>query len=101
MFIYPFLVLAKRFPKGVKTTWYKRTLVEEFAPYVQTDGLITKISRFNDMDCSVDQLNIIEEIYANRHDCMNKIMRDINTGMVCEYFTEGRDDAVKSKDYFV
>lgn len=88
-------MVATRFPKGIKKTWYKRTLVEEYAPYVQVDGLVTRVSRFYDMECTEEQLYVIEEIYANRHDCMNKIIRDVKTGMVHEHFMEGRDDACK------
>lgn len=90
--------MARRYPGGTKKTWYKRTLVEEFAPYVQTDGLVTRISRFNDLECSVEELISIEEIYENRHDNMTKKVRDCTTGMITEYFKVGREDAAKSKN---
>lgn len=73
---------------------YKRTKVEEFAEYVQYDGLVTKISRFDDMECEGDT-STIEEIYKNRQDCLDKILRDCETQKVTEYFRSGREDGMK------
>lgn len=89
------VVVQTRFPNGVRSTCYKRTLVEEFAPYVQDDGLVVRVCRFHDLECSPDQLYIIEERYENRHDHLIKIVEQIATGLTTEYFSRGREDATK------
>lgn len=90
-----FSVLKNRYPKGKRETKYKRTVVEEYAPYVMQDGLIRKIHRHDDLECG-DPPSTIEEYYENRSDFMTKIVRECITGMVVECFKRGRDDAVKS-----
>lgn len=87
--------MQTRFPNGIRSTNYKRTLVEEFAPYVQDDGLVARICRFHDLDCSPDLLYIVEERYENRQDCLIKIVEEISTGLITEYFSRGREDAAK------
>lgn len=106
------LVLAKKFPEGERKTWYKRCLLEEYAPYVLPDGLVARICRFHDMECTPGNLYKVEEIYENRHDHLVRLIYDIDSGLVIEYFTEGRDDSahgiyafyiqnVKIKIYFI
>lgn len=87
-------VLKKKFADGCRKTQFKRTLVEEYAPYVQEDGLIVKITRCKDFECT--QPLIIEERYENRQDKLTKIIWDITTDIVTEYFGSGREDAVLS-----
>lgn len=91
------VVLKNRFPEGKRETRYKRTLVEEYAPYAMADGLVIKIHRHEDLECG-DSPVLIEEYFENRHDLMTKIVRECSTGKVVEYFERGRDDAVKSKN---
>lgn len=92
-----FAVLANRFPSGKRQAWYKRTHIEEFAHYVQEDGLMSRISRFNDFDCTFDELYQIEEHYEHRQDCLVKIIYNLPEKEVTEFFKRGREDAVKSK----
>lgn len=91
----PHDVLKNRYPQGKRETKYKRTVVEEFAPYIMPDGLITKIHRHDDLEC-MDNAMVIEEYYENRRDLMTKTVRDCFNGTITEYFERGRDDAVKS-----
>lgn len=74
------------------STWYKKTLVEEYAPYIQYDGLVTKIMRFKDFFCT--ECVIVEQIYENRQDKLRKIVYDLKSDIVKEYFGPGREDAV-------
>lgn len=71
--------------------------MEEFAPYVQTDGLVSRISRFTDLECSMEELICIEELYENRNDNMIKKVKDCKSGIITEYFKVGREDAAKCK----
>ncbi|CAH0551832.1 unnamed protein product [Brassicogethes aeneus] len=86
----PHEALATRFPNGSKTSHYKRTIVEEFAPYVMSDGLVTRIASYKDFDCTV--LVKIEERYKNRSDKLYKNVYDLETNIVEDYFHPGRED---------
>lgn len=94
MYSYP--VLSNKFPGGKKITQYRRTIVEEYAEYVLDDGLIRRIKRYTDFFCSPNQLYAIEEHYENRKDAMIKVIRNLGTGEITEYFRCGREDQVKS-----
>ncbi|RZC40202.1 hypothetical protein BDFB_010555, partial [Asbolus verrucosus] len=93
----PHKMLKQKYPDGMSKTWYKRTLVEEYAPYVQYDGLVTKITRFKDFNCT--QCTTIEDIFQNRQDKMKKIVYDVETDIVTEFFGPGREDAVIRHSY--
>ncbi|KAF2899788.1 hypothetical protein ILUMI_06398, partial [Ignelater luminosus] len=95
----PHSILKQRFPQGVKKTWYKRTMTEQFAPYVQEDGLVTRICRYNDLECTPSELHTIEERFENRTDSLVKTISDIDTGDITEYFERGREDGVKKHSY--
>lgn len=90
-------VLADKFPGGKKFTRYNKTEVEEFAEYVQEDGLVTRVARYRDFFCSPEQRYAVEEHYANRLDMLHKVIRNLETGEVTEYYENGRDDQAKSK----
>lgn len=89
------LAFKRRFPNGVQTTFYRRTCVEQFAPYVSFDGLVTKITRYKNFDCTEAQT--IEEIYENRADQQIRHTYDIETGIRTDFFNSGREDNVISK----
>lgn len=72
-------------------------MVEEYAPYVQYDGLVTKITRYKDFDCTICEF--VEERYENRQFKMVKVIHDVATDFVTEYFGPGREDAVIGKFY--
>lgn len=91
----PHNVLTEKYPDGISKTWYKKTLVEEYAPYVQYDGLVTKITRYSNFDCT-DCIKI-EDIYENRQDHLIKIVYDAKSNLINEYFERGREDAVIGK----
>lgn len=91
----PHNVLAEKYPDGMIKTWYKKTLVEEYAPYVNYDGLVTKITRYADFDCT--DCTRIEHVYKNRQDYLVKIIYNTKNNQVTEYFENGRDDAVIGK----
>lgn len=88
-------MLKRRFPAGSKTTFYKRTCVEEFAQYVSDDGLVTKITRYEDFGCII--VRCIEEIYENRGDKLFRRTNDIENKVITDYFHPGREDNVISK----
>lgn len=79
-------------------TKYKRTVVEDYAPYIQEDGLVRRICRHEDLECLEPPLSI-EEQYENRRDHMHRTFQDCTTRTVTEYFRRGREDAVKSNGW--
>ncbi|XP_030764668.1 dynein regulatory complex subunit 7 [Sitophilus oryzae] len=94
----PSEVLKRRFPDGSRVTQYKRTIVEEYAPYILDDGMVQKISRFQDFDCTV--IESVEEKYENRHDKLNRSFFDAKTNQITEYFNPGREDSVIKHIYY-
>ncbi|XP_045466856.1 dynein regulatory complex subunit 7 isoform X1 [Harmonia axyridis] len=94
----PHDVLASRYPKGVKKTWYKRTLVQSYAPYLQEDGLVNKITRYKDFDCTIPTTT--EDTYENRQDKKYKEVANLESGRVEEFFKPGREDCVIKHTYF-
>ncbi|KAF7280698.1 hypothetical protein GWI33_005555 [Rhynchophorus ferrugineus] len=91
-------VLKRRFPEGSKVTQYKRTLVEEYAPYVLDDGLVQKITRYTDFNCTI--VESVEEKYENRHDKLIRTIFDTKTNRMTEYFCPGREDSVVKHIYY-
>lgn len=43
--------LESRWPRGEKETRYRKAKLEEFAPYVRSDGLVTRLTTYKDPDC--------------------------------------------------
>lgn len=90
-FLFHLLEFEKRFPNGIKIVLYKKTKVEFYAPYIQTDGLIQRITTYdNDMN-PID----IYENYKNRSDNLKESRRNMIDGTVIDYYTRGRVDQCK------
>ncbi|XP_033347951.1 dynein regulatory complex subunit 7-like isoform X1 [Bombus vosnesenskii] len=89
----------KRFPNGTKTILYKKTKVELFAPYLQLDGVVQRITIYNDYDYTTPIE--IYETYANRSDNLVESRRNINDNTVIDYYRRGRADQCKEHRYFV
>lgn len=87
--------MKRRFPEGAKTTFYKRTCIERFAPYISDDGLVTRITRYKDFGCT--DIKYIEEMYENRGDKQFRRINDVENAVVIDYFNDGRDDSITSK----
>lgn len=87
-------VLKARYPIGKKETHYNRTFVEQFSPYVQTDGLVLRINNFEDMECTIGPIDM-EERYENRRDHLVKIKTNFENNWIEEHFERGREDGVK------
>ncbi|XP_017757421.1 PREDICTED: dynein regulatory complex subunit 7-like [Eufriesea mexicana] len=89
----------KRFPNGTKTILYKKTKVELYAPYLQIDGLVQKITTYDDYD----YMNAIEiyENYANRSDYLVESRKNMNNDTIVDYYARGRADQCKEHRYFI
>ncbi|XP_054011422.1 dynein regulatory complex subunit 7-like [Hylaeus anthracinus] len=87
----------KRYPNGRKTIFYKKSKVELYAPYIQTDGLVQRITLFDDYHyvSSVE----IQETYANRSDNLVESKRNLIDESVVDCYERGRPDQCKEHQY--
>lgn len=61
------------------------------------DGLVSRVKRYKDLECTESELICTEEHYKNRADKLCKIAIESESGCINEYFEKGREDCVKSK----
>jgi len=85
---------ANLYPSGVKTTIYKKTKVERFAPYNQPDGLIRRIRKYQDYD-RILPIKIIS-YYAHRLDNLVLRRRFPFEHKIIEDFVPGRSEKDKN-----
>lgn len=86
---------ANLYPRGFKLTIYKKTKVEQFAPYNQPDGLIRRIKIFQDYERTMP-INIIS-YYKHRIDNLILRRRFPFEHKIIEFFAPGRSE--KDKNY--
>jgi hypothetical protein len=86
-------VYKNRFPNGSKTVLYKKTKLEKFAPYVQEDGLVTRITTYTDYDWTHPEF--VHEYYSNRVDCLLEARRNLLNMCTLQIFKRGRNDCLK------
>ncbi|XP_071453633.1 dynein regulatory complex subunit 7 isoform X2 [Hetaerina americana] len=83
----------KRYPGGTKTIFYKKAKMENFSPYHQSDGLMTRVTTYENYDWTDPEW--VYEYYSNRMDKLFYRKQNIKTESIIESFQEGRDDALK------
>ncbi|XP_076666325.1 dynein regulatory complex subunit 7-like isoform X2 [Andrena cerasifolii] len=88
----------KRYLNGTKTLFYKKTKVEIYAPYVQTDGLVQSITVYDDYDYTT--IIKVYETYANRSDCLVECRKHLSEDLIVDYYERGRQDRCKEHRYF-
>ncbi|GFR82652.1 dynein regulatory complex subunit 7-like [Elysia marginata] len=86
-----------RCPQGKKTKLYKRAKLEKFAHYLLDDGLISRLSVFDDKELT--DLQVVKEYYEHRSDKLNMRVHNHRTGWVTEHFQPGRSKNVKEHCY--
>ncbi|XP_015117619.1 dynein regulatory complex subunit 7 [Diachasma alloeum] len=91
------LDFERRYPNGRKVIFFKKTKAEFFAPYVQMDGLTSKITEFDDYEYQ-SPVKILEE-YQNRGDKLIESTKDLISGSVSDSYERGRPDACKEHRY--
>lgn len=94
--VYKYLIFAayeNRFPEGSKTVLYKKSKLEKFAPYVQEDGLVTRITAYADYDWIRPEF--VYEYYSNRVDCLLEVRRNLISNCTVEVFKRGRGDCLR------
>uniref|UniRef100_W5KQ75 Dynein regulatory complex subunit 7 n=1 Tax=Astyanax mexicanus TaxID=7994 RepID=W5KQ75_ASTMX len=89
--------MESRYPGGTKLIQYRQATVEKFAPYLMKDGLITRLTTYNDLDCT--HPNTVTEWYKDRHDHLDERELEKATGLTTEHFRPGRSYALKCHRY--
>ncbi|XP_076284275.1 dynein regulatory complex subunit 7 isoform X2 [Lasioglossum baleicum] len=88
----------RRYPKGMKTMFYKKTKDELYTPYLQVDGLIQRITKYSDN--SYQNAIDIQEIYTNRSDNLVECRRNLTNDSAIDFYQRGRPDQCKEHRYF-
>ncbi|XP_014610461.1 PREDICTED: dynein regulatory complex subunit 7 isoform X2 [Polistes canadensis] len=89
----------RRYPQAHKTKFYKKVKVDLYSPYVQLDGLIEKITIYDDYEYTVP-IEIYEK-YTNRNDQLVQSQRNLNTNYVTDFYKRGRVDACKEHCFYM
>nr|XP_008120536.2 PREDICTED: dynein regulatory complex subunit 7 [Anolis carolinensis] len=86
-----------RCPQGKKVIQYKNAKLETWSPYLNANGLVTRLTVYEDLDCT--KILEIKEWYKNREDMLN--MRELNkrTDWITEYFLPGHAHGLKAHVY--
>ncbi|XP_011352287.1 dynein regulatory complex subunit 7 [Ooceraea biroi] len=90
--------LERRYPGGGKTIFYKKAKVELYAPYVQPDGLIQRVTVYEDYEYTTPVESY--EKYLNRSDGLTETKRNFDTDTITDLFeVQGRSDHCKAHRY--
>ncbi|XP_024935965.1 dynein regulatory complex subunit 7 isoform X1 [Cephus cinctus] len=92
------LDFERRFPNGRKCMFYKKTKVELYAPYVQMDGLIQRVTLYDDYEY-MNPISIFEK-FSQRADYLIESKKELDTDLVVDSYKRGRPDACKEHRYF-
>ncbi|XP_054465855.1 dynein regulatory complex subunit 7 [Anoplopoma fimbria] len=80
--------LETRWPGGQKVTHYSKAKLEEFAPYLKSDGLVQRLTTYKDLDCSEEVL--VKEWYQNRDDYLEQREVNMDNNITTEHFKHGK-----------
>ncbi|XP_060741330.1 dynein regulatory complex subunit 7 [Tachysurus vachellii] len=86
-----------RFPGGSKVIRYRKATLESFSPYLQKDGLVTRLTTYDDLECT--QIDTVKEWYENRDDELQERELKKATNVTTERFAPGRRFCVKTHRY--
>ncbi|CAG2060819.1 unnamed protein product, partial [Timema podura] len=95
----PLSVYEKRYPHGHKTVNYKKARLELFAPYLQCDGLISRITSFRDY--AWEDPEWVYKYYNHREDLLYFSLQNLKKESIVEEFLPGREDALKEHSYYL
>ncbi|XP_076878344.1 dynein regulatory complex subunit 7 isoform X1 [Brachyhypopomus gauderio] len=89
--------MESRFPGGTKLVRYRKATLELFAPYLLRDGLVRRLTTYDDLDCT--KANTVTEWYKHRHDHLEQRELKKAAHTTVEQFGPGRSDALKIHRY--
>ncbi|KAH8383937.1 hypothetical protein KR009_011374 [Drosophila setifemur] len=88
----------QRFPSSEKVIQYKGAIEERFAPYSQRDGKVKQLIVYNNDECTDPKVQY--QYFENRADFMRHVKYTFATDQFEEIFIKGRNDSLKSLQYF-
>ncbi|XP_044125266.1 dynein regulatory complex subunit 7 [Bufo gargarizans] len=95
--VLPIVVTPKEFemrcPQGKKRLQYKKARLEKWAPYLQEDGRVSRLTLYQDSPCSIELE--VQDWFQNRKDKLDMRQQKRQHGVTTEYFSPGRVDALK------
>ncbi|NXQ95038.1 DRC7 protein, partial [Sagittarius serpentarius] len=83
--------------QGRKVILYKKAKLEKWAPYLNGNGLVKRLTVYADLDCT--EVVEVREWFKNREDMLD--MREVNkqTQLTAEYFSPGHLFGLKAHTY--
>ncbi|XP_012599411.3 dynein regulatory complex subunit 7 [Microcebus murinus] len=86
-----------RCPNGKKVIQYKRAKVEKWAPYLNSNGLVCRLTTYEDFECT--KTLEVKEWFQNREDRLE--LKHVNkiTGLNIDYFKPGHQQALRVHSY--
>ncbi|XP_075993542.1 dynein regulatory complex subunit 7 [Genypterus blacodes] len=89
--------LETRWPGGKKATCYRKAQLEMFAPYLMSDGLVTRLITYKDLECS--EVVMVKEWYKHRCDHVQEREIDKTNNITIERFACGQNFHLKTLRY--
>ncbi|XP_026802213.3 dynein regulatory complex subunit 7, partial [Pangasianodon hypophthalmus] len=89
--------MESRFPGGSKVIRYRKATLEKFSPYLLKDGLVTRLTTYDDLECT--QPTTVKEWYENRHDELQERELQKATNVTTERFSSGRSFCLRTHRY--
>ncbi|XP_007946245.1 dynein regulatory complex subunit 7 [Orycteropus afer afer] len=86
-----------RCPSGKKVIQYKRAKLEKWAPYLNSNGLMCRLTTYEDLECT--RIVEIKEWYENREDMLELKHMNKITGLNIDYFKPGHPQALRVHTY--
>ncbi|NXK10572.1 DRC7 protein, partial [Herpetotheres cachinnans] len=86
-----------RCSQGRKVILYKKAKLEKWAPYLNRNGLVKRLTVYADLDCT--EVVEVREWFTNREDMLDR--REVNkqTQLTTEYFSPGHLLGLKAHTY--
>lgn len=85
----------ERFPNGCKKIYYKRVLLELFAPYLNDDGVVKRLTMYENLEHTGEIC--CWQWHCNREDSLKTIEKDFETNQIIENYANGRADSLRCK----
>ncbi|XP_053127437.1 dynein regulatory complex subunit 7 [Hemicordylus capensis] len=86
-----------RCPQGKKVIQYKYARLEQWAPYLNSSGLVSRLTIFEDLDCT--RVLKVKEWFKNREDLLETRELNKKTQVTTEHFGPGHLQGLKAHIY--
>ncbi|NXN17500.1 DRC7 protein, partial [Indicator maculatus] len=83
--------------QGRKVIHYKKAKVEKWAPYLNEDGLVERLTIYTDLDCT--EVEEVREWFRHREDMLDRRELKKQTQLTTDYFSPGHLSHLKAHSY--